>query len=230
MFCPNCVSERLSRFPNNRPVADFFCPSCDEEFEIKGQKTKFGSRVVDGAYSTMIDRLNSSSNPNLVLLQYSLEKPAVHNVMLVPKQFFVPEIIEQRPPLSATARRAGWIGCNIRLDRVPSLGKIFYVEGGIILDPQVVRSSWKETLSLRTTVPSSRGWLLQVFRVVERIENDTFELADVYGAEAELRELFPGNNNIRPKIRQQLQVLRDLGFIQFLGQGRYRRVRGSLPG
>ncbi len=28
---------------------------------------------------------------------------------------------------------------------------------------------------------------------------------------------------IRPKIRQQLQILRDLGFVKFLGGGRYRR-------
>lgn len=179
MFCPNCTSERLSRFPNNRPVADFFCPRCNEEFEIKGQKAKFGSRVIDGAYATMIDRLNSSSNPNLVLLHYSLDKAAIHNVMLVPKQFFVPEIIEQRPPLAAGARRAGWIGCNIRLDRIPSLGKIFYVERGIILDRPFVRSLWQDTLSLRNSAPSSRGWLLQVFRVVERIQEDTFDLATV---------------------------------------------------
>jgi chromosome condensin MukBEF MukE localization factor len=29
---------------------------------------------------------------------------------------------------------------------------------------------------------------------------------------------------VRDKIRQQLQVLRDLGFVEFLGSGRYRCV------
>jgi hypothetical protein len=29
---------------------------------------------------------------------------------------------------------------------------------------------------------------------------------------------------VRDKIRQQLQVLRDLGFVEFLGGGRYRSV------
>ena len=28
--------------------------------------------------------------------------------------------------------------------------------------------------------------------------------------------------HVRPKIRQQLQVLRDLGLLTFLGDGRYR--------
>ena len=32
----------------------------------------------------------------------------------------------------------------------------------------------------------------------------------------------PGNRHVRDKIRQQLQVLRDLGFMEFLGGGRYR--------
>ncbi len=32
----------------------------------------------------------------------------------------------------------------------------------------------------------------------------------------------PANRNVQPKIRQQLQVLRDMGFVEFLGAGRYR--------
>ncbi len=32
---------------------------------------------------------------------------------------------------------------------------------------------------------------------------------------------YPNNKNVRPKIRQQLQVLRDLGLIEFEGQGKY---------
>jgi Dam-replacing HTH domain len=44
--------------------------------------------------------------------------------------------------------------------------------------------------------------------------------------EPRLAALYPGNNNVRPKIRQQLQVLRDRGWLEFLGRGRYR-VRPS---
>jgi len=32
------------------------------------------------------------------------------------------------------------------------------------------------------------------------------------------------NKNIEAKIRQQLQFLRDKGFIEFLGRGKYRKV------
>ncbi len=48
----------------------------------------------------------------------------------------------------------------------------------------------------------------------------------MYRFEDRLSALYPGNNNVRPKIRQQLQVLRDRGWLEFLGRGRYR-VRGS---
>jgi type II restriction enzyme len=39
---------------------------------------------------------------------------------------------------------------------------------------------------------------------------------------ATLAKLHPANRNIRPKIRQQLQVLRDMGLVEFLGGGEYR--------
>jgi type II restriction enzyme len=49
----------------------------------------------------------------------------------------------------------------------------------------------------------------------------------MYGFEARLAALYPGNINVRPKIRQQLQALRDRGWLEFLGRGRYR-VRGTV--
>jgi len=33
---------------------------------------------------------------------------------------------------------------------------------------------------------------------------------------------YPKNNNIRAKMGQQLQVLCDLGYLEFLGTGTYR--------
>lgn len=54
------------------------------------------------------------------------------------------------------------------------------------------------------------------------IPDFAFTLADVYAAEDSLAQLHPHNAHIRPKIRQQLQVLRDLGLLTFLGSGSYR--------
>jgi type II restriction enzyme len=70
MFCPNCGAPSLSQFPANSPVADFFCPSCTDQFEVKSQKKAFGAKVIDGAFSTKIERLSSATNPNLLLIGY----------------------------------------------------------------------------------------------------------------------------------------------------------------
>ena len=110
--------------PNNSPVADFLCASCNEEFELKSQKGKFGAKVADGAYKTKCERLVASNNPNLLLMNYDLKSLAVVNLFIVPKHFFVRDLIEKRKPLAATARRAGWIGSNILLGKVPEIGKI----------------------------------------------------------------------------------------------------------
>ena len=59
-------------------------------------------------------------------------------------------------------------------------------------------------------------------KCVERVGRADFTLDDVYAFEPDLARLYPGNNNVRPKIRQQLQVLRDQGFLQFTARGRYR--------
>ena len=39
-----------------------------------------------------------------------------------------------------------------------------------------------------------------------------------------LKEKHPSNQHIPDKIRQQLQQLRDLGLIEFLGNGRYKKL------
>jgi type II restriction enzyme len=116
-YCPSCGHSSVSKFENNRPVADFFCTSCNEEYELKSQKSKFGTKVLDGAFRAMCDRLAASNNPNLMLLKYDRKQLEVTDLFVVPKHFFVREIIEERKPLASTARRAGWsaaIFCRIK--------------------------------------------------------------------------------------------------------------------
>jgi type II restriction enzyme len=141
----------------------------------------------------------------------------------VPKHFFVPEIIQERPPLAPTAKRAGLIGCNILLSKVPEAGRIIVVRDGALLPKDVVLERWKQTSFLRDERPAARGWLIEVMKCIEAIGREEFEIADVYRFEERMRQLYPENSHVREKMRQQLQVLRDAGFIEFLGRGRYRR-------
>lgn len=61
-------------------------------------------------------------------MNYNKQDLHVKDFLMVPKYFFSPEIIEKRKPLSDTARRAGWVGCNIVLKQIPEEGRIFIVK------------------------------------------------------------------------------------------------------
>ena len=61
--------------------------------------------------------------------------------------------------------------------------------------------------------------MLNVVRLLDKRE---FCLRDVYLRDEALRRLHPNNLHVRDKIRQQLQRLRDLGFLEFLGGGMYQ--------
>lgn len=221
-YCPHCGHAKIEPFPNNSPLADFFCAACNEEFELKSQKGRFGKKVSDGAFKTKCERLAASNNPNLFLMNYDLKALRVVNLLIVPKHFFVRDIIEERKPLAPTARRAGWIGSNILLSRVPESGKIHIVKDGVVRPKDDVLAEWQRTLFLRDESLNARGWLLDVMRCVESLGKQDFTLDEMYRFERRLSELYPGNQNVKPKIRQQLQYLRDRGFIEFVSRGNYR--------
>lgn len=223
MFCPRCGNHRIEHFENNRPVADFYCPSCHNEYELKSKNGKLGNTINDGAYETMISRITGNQNPDFFFMSYSKQQQKVQDLLFVPKHFFVPDIIEKRKPLSPTARRAGWIGCNIKLDKIPDQGRISIVKNGIAEDIEDVIRKVTTSSRLETADINSRSWLMDILNCVNMIPCTVFTLNDVYKFEHKLALKHPQNNNIKPKIRQQLQVLRDKGFIEFLGNGNYRK-------
>ena len=49
--------------------------------------------MLDGAFKTKCERLAASNNPNLFLLNYDLKELSVVNLLIVPKHFFVREIV-----------------------------------------------------------------------------------------------------------------------------------------
>jgi len=222
VFCPNCGQPNVQKYPNNMPVADFFCPDCSEAYELKSQRQSIGTKVVDGAYASMIKRLQASSSPNLFLLEYDPSNFEVRNFLVIPKHFFVPDIIERRKPLAQGARRAGWTGCNILLQGVPQKGKIFFVQEKELVPRDMVLLKWRETVFLRNFDATGRGWLRETMICIERFGVSHFTLQDLYRFDKELSRRYLGNRHIREKIRQQLQILRDKGYVEFIGSGHYR--------
>lgn len=225
MFCPNCGAERLNQLPKNSPVADFDCLTCGEEFELKAKNGRLGRKVVDGAYATMLARLKQRNNPNLLAMAYNRSSQSVTDLILVPRYFFTETIIEAKKPTWPKGRSAPWHGCNIVLGDVPAVGRIGLIKQGQLIAKSTVLAQWQATRFLRDVKGTARGWLLDVMKAVEDIGRSEFTLEDVYAFEGRLSGLYPGNNNVRPKIRQQLQVLRDQGFLEFTRRGEYRLRR-----
>lgn len=224
-FCPNCPADHLPQLPNNSPVADFRCDACGEEYELKAKRGKLGRSIPAGAFSTMTARLAAANNPSLFAMSYDRAAARVTDLILVPSHFFTPEIIDAKNPTHPKGRSNPWVGCNILIGQVPASGRISLIRSGVAAPKAEVRAAWAATRFLRDEGLKARGWLLAVMGAVEAVGRPEFTLAEVYAQEGRLAALYPGNNNVRPKIRQQLQVLRDRGWLAFGDKrGTYRRV------
>ena len=224
MYCPACSSDRLTAAPNNTPGVDFNCSRCAQLFQLKSRKSSLANRIVDSAYGKMIEAIRSDQAPNLFLLQYT---PAwsVANLLLVPSFFLTESAIEKRKPLSSSARRAGWVGCNILFDRIAPDGRILIVKDGLPIGKAEVREQFDRVRPFRHLKADARGWTLEVLNVIRRLGKSDFSIGELYEFEDTLKQLHPANKNIKPKIRQQLQVLRDIGYLSFEDRGQYRLSR-----
>lgn len=221
-FCALCESPRLDAAPRNTSAIDYTCPKCLATFQLKSQSRILGTRIVDAAYSEMKKAILQDRTPNLYVLQYDFQHWVVRTVILIPHFALTLSALECRKPLASTARRAGWIGCNILLDRIPKDARIPIVEQGIAHAPADVRQAYRRLRPLEKLKVEKRGWTLDVLSAVRALGKTQFSLTDVYKHADELGRLHPRNAHVRDKIRQQLQVLRDLGILEFLGAGIYR--------
>jgi type II restriction enzyme len=75
----------------------------------------------------MMEAIREDRAPSYFFLHYDFATWSVRNLLLVPSFAFPPSAIIQCPPLSPTARRAGWLGCNFDLHRIPAEARIWLV-------------------------------------------------------------------------------------------------------
>lgn len=224
-FCPACDSDTLEPFSNNYKVADFYCSRCSEQFQLKSKKNSLGQKLVDGEHGTMITAIKEGRVPNFFFLTYNQTQFKVTNLMVIPRVFINLPVIEKRNQLSINARRAGWTGCNILLSQIADRGKLFVIENQKIHRAESVRAEWNKIRFLTEFKDfESRGWITDILFCIENIKKQIFNLSDMYAYEQHLKILHPENNNIQAKIRQQLQILRDRGVVEFLGKGEYRML------
>jgi len=105
---------------------------------LKSKSGDFSGKVIAGNFDSMISRIAMSNSPHFFFLGYDHENYAVRNFFVVPSYFFQSSVIEKRKPLASTARRAGWVGCNILLDQIPETGKIYFVKNGDEIKTEVI--------------------------------------------------------------------------------------------
>jgi len=220
IFCPSC-GNNLYEFPNGQPVGDFYCDNCREEYELKSKKDKMGNRILDGAYKTMLERLQSENNPNFFFLNYNVKNYEVHNFVVIPKHFFTPEIIIKRN--KGIPNRPNYIMCSIDLSLIPKSGKIFYIKDGKLEIKKKILENWNKTLFLRESKKSElKGWILDVMNCIDKLNKKEFFLDEIYNFENILSKKHPANKHIKDKIRQQLQFLRDKEYLEFSNKGKYK--------
>lgn len=220
-YCPSCLNPLQQAKPNAK-VLDFTCGDCNYDFELKSKKGGFGKKISDGAYDSMIERLASDNSPHFFFLSYSPEFK-VQNLTAVPRYFIQSSAIEKRNQLSSTAKRAGWIGCNILSSEIAEAGKILIIDNFNVIDREKVKNKWFQTKFLQNSQSiETRGWTIDVLKCIEVLKTKNFSLNQLYQFEYELAIKHPKNNHVKDKIRQQLQILRDKGLIEFVSPGTYR--------
>lgn len=95
-----------------------------------------------------------------------------------------------------------------QLPNVRDLRRAFLAKAGALQRPKPSRSDLF-------------GWLELVYDVLPEGE---FSNRDIYAYEDLFRQYYPHNMNIKAKIRQQLQILQRLGFIQHVSKGVWRKL------
>jgi type II restriction enzyme len=228
-YCLACRSDRLLATTANTRTRDFLCPQCHHGYELKSKHGVFGTRIPDGAFSAMMTTIREGRTPSFLLLEFSPDWQ-VRALTAVHHSLINQECIEKRKALGPAARRAGWVGCNIILPKIALDGRIPLVTGGYALPRGGPRTAFARLQFLSRMPAEKRGWAATVLNLVRQLPDDRFSLSDAYLFEARLAKLYPENKNVRPKIRQQLQVLRDAGIIQFEARGQYKFIKGERSG
>lgn len=224
LYCCACTSERLDAQANNAQVSDFLCPECVERYQLKSHSKKLAGKILGSNYQKLLDAILENRSPNFFLLHYQLPEWLVRNLLVIPRFAISPSVVIKRKPLSATAERKNWTGYVLNVALIPDSAKIPLIVDGTEQPCREVREKFARIAKIQTLKPEQRGWTLDVLRCVESLPNPVFTNDDIYAFESELARLYPGNRHIQPKIRQQLQVLRDRGLLKQPQRGVWQRV------
>jgi type II restriction enzyme len=162
-----------------------------------------------------------------MMLMYYSQAWRVQRLVAIHPVFLTPAVVVKRhKPHIRPKTGVKYQMCDLNLSFIPADGKIVLVQDGEVRPQQQARRLFKESLRFADVPLAKRGWAALVLSAIRKIGKTHFTLNEVYAFEKQMHGAYPQNNHVRPKIRQQLQELRDLGYIEFLdNKGEYRMLR-----
>ena len=217
IFCPVCWSA-LDKHKVDKPINDLFCIDCSNDFELKASKWKFSKMLPAWSYQKAVEAIENKPM-HLFVLKYSQDY-TITNFLVVPKYFFTSDIVKRRP--NALKGRPNYFMSDIDFSIIPESWKIHYISDWKYKTRTEILEEWNKVRFLEKEKSSSKGWIFDTMICIEKLNKKVFSLQDMYDFENELKLKHPENNNIKPKIRQQLQFLRDKWYLEFVSSGKYR--------
>ena len=119
--CVKCNDKNYEKCKTNEQSKDLICISCNQKYQIKAKyttqkqvnniKNKNTFKTIGGEYSTTLKNINEQIDYLIIL--YEKQSYKIINILYINYENINSNCIIPRKPLSITAKRAGWQGCNI---------------------------------------------------------------------------------------------------------------------
>jgi type II restriction enzyme len=124
--CVRCDDNNFEKCKPNEQSKDLICISCNQKYQIKAKcatqkqvnniKNKNSFNTIGGEYSTTLKNINDQIDYLIIL--YEKQSYKIINIFYIKNENINSNCIMPRKPLSITAKRAGWQGCNILFDNI----------------------------------------------------------------------------------------------------------------
>tara|TARA_B110000305_G_scaffold173614_1_gene191901 strand:- start:256 stop:750 length:495 start_codon:yes stop_codon:yes gene_type:complete len=124
--CSRCNDNNFQKCKSNETSKDLICISCSQKYQIKAKsatqkqinniKNKDIFKTIGGEYSTTLKNINEQIDYLIIL--YEKKSYKIINILYIKYENININCIIPRKPLSTTAKRAGWQGCNIIFDNI----------------------------------------------------------------------------------------------------------------
>lgn len=169
LYCLNCEVDTIEAHRPGKRVENFQCPSCDRRIQLKAKRGGHGSTVTNPAYEPKMEAIRANEAPDYIFMGFDPDTWRVTDLFLVPGHFMTPTAVEKRKPLSSDARRSGWVGSNILLDRIPDAGCIDIVSDGEAIPRDEARQRFGRTTFLSEETVNTRDWATTVMDCIDEL-------------------------------------------------------------